>query len=162
MSNTKEAMTAKTEAVAPLAKRYFTGEGEHPFDRITWSTRRVKVNGPNGAVERDLEFPDFWSDAACKIAGSKYFRGRIGTAEWETSAKQMIGRVASTLRRWGLEFGYFDSEAEADSFADELSYILVNQRAAFNSPVWFNMGIDKKPQCSACFILAVEDNMDSM
>lgn len=75
MSKTRAAVIAKTEAVAPLAKRYFTGAGEHPFDRITWSTRRVKVNGPNGAVERDLEFPDFWSDAACKIAGSKYFRG---------------------------------------------------------------------------------------
>lgn len=164
MPKTRTSTITKTkiETAASLARRHFTREGRHPFDEINWVTRHVTVNGQSDSVERELEFPDFWSESACKIAGSKYFRGRIGTPEWESSAKQMIGRVTSTLRRWGLESGYFDSEVEADAFADELAYILVNQRAAFNSPVWFNMGIDKKPQCSACFILAVEDNMDSI
>lgn len=162
MSKTKTATLINVETATALAKRHFTREGRHPFDEINWVTRHVVTKGLDGPIERDLEFPDFWSESACKIAGGKYFRGRIGTAEWESSAKQMIGRVTSTMRRWGLEFGYFDSEAEADAFEDELSYILVNQRAAFNSPVWFNMGLDKKPQCSACFILAVEDNMDSI
>lgn len=154
--------THQTLPQIPLVKRSFTREGVHPFDEVGWVTRKVTVNGPHGKIERELEFPDFWSESACKIAGSKYFRGRIGTAEWEHSAKQMISRVAGTLRVWGKNFGFFSNEAEAQTFEDELTYVLLHQRAAFNSPVWFNMGIDKKPQCSACFILAVEDNMDSI
>ncbi len=142
--------------------RHFTKEGTHPFDEVMWVKRAIKVTTAKGNVERELEFPEFWSDSACKIAGSKYFRGRIGSTEWESSAKQMISRVTATLRRWGLEQGYFAGVEEADAFEAELAYILVNQRAAFNSPVWFNMGIDKHPQCSACFILSVEDSMNSI
>ncbi len=147
---------------SPFVERVFTRAGVHPFEEINWVMRKVTVKGPNGPIERELEFPDFWSESACRIAGSKYFRGRIGTLEWESSAKQMITRVVSHMREWGRRGGYFAAEADADVFADELTYILLHQRAAFNSPVWFNVGIDKEPQCSACFILAVEDNMESI
>ncbi len=146
-------------------KRLFTKEGSHPFDQVSWKKVKITVRGSgmNSTVEeRELEFPDFWSDNACSIAGSKYFRGRIGSAERESSARQMITRVVQTIRGWGLLFGHFGDEAEADLFADELTHILLHQRAAFNSPVWFNVGIVEKPQCSACFLLAVEDNMESI
>src|SRR3989344_4217764 len=112
--------------------------------------------------ERELEFPEFWSDNAASIAGSKYFRGRIGSAERETSVRSMIERVAGNIKNWGMKSGYFDTKAEADLFHAELIHILLHQKAAFNSPVWFNVGVEEKPQCSACFILAVEDNMESI
>ena len=142
-------------------RRYFTKAGIHPFDEVGWKKVMVKTKGVEGQIERELEFPEFWSENACRIAGTKYFRGRIGSDEWETSVRQMVTRVASTIRSWGEKFGHL-KEKEAQIFEDELTWILLRQRAAFNSPVWFNMGIDKKPQCSACFILAVEDNMTSI
>ncbi len=152
----------KTVAI-PL-ERFFTREGRHPFTEVEWDLRQVKVHAMDGkAVELDgLEFPVFWSQNAANIAGSKYFRGHLGSPERESSVKQMIGRVVKTIRRWGLDFGYFDSEKEADVFADELTHLLLYQKAAFNSPVWFNVGVEEKPQCSACFILAVEDTMQSI
>lgn len=144
-------------------KRHFTKPGVHPFDEVGWRTVKVTVRSSGGHKEdRDLEFPEFWSDAAASIAGSKYFRGRIGSEERESSARQMIARVAGTMQGWGRQGGYFSTKEEADIFGDELSAILLHQRAAFNSPVWFNVGIDEHPQCSACFILAVEDNMESI
>ncbi|MBI2640792.1 MAG: vitamin B12-dependent ribonucleotide reductase [Candidatus Sungbacteria bacterium] len=144
-------------------ERLFTKEGVHPFDEITWKKIKITVRGINNHVEeRELEFPDFWSDNAANIAGSKYFRGRIGSAERETSARSMVSRVADTARAWGLKFGYFTDDTEANIFADELTHILINQKAAFNSPVWFNVGVEEKPQCSACFILSVEDRMESI
>ena len=146
-------------------KRVFTREGSNPFDEVGWKTIKVVIRGSgmNKTVEeRDLEFPDFWSDNATSIAGSKYFRGRIGSGERETSVKQMISRVVSKYRAWGLGLGYFDTQEEANIFADELTYILLHQRAAFNSPVWFNVGVEDPPQVAACFILAVEDNMESI
>ena len=148
-----------TSTAAPL--RFFTKEGAHPFDEISWRKTQIRVNAPGGPIEREVEVPEFWSDSAAQIAGSKYFRGKIGSPEWESSAREMIRRVVDTLRAWGIHSGYL-SEAEGDVFADELSYILVHQRAAFNSPVWFNVGCEAEPQCSACFILSVEDTMESI
>ena len=144
-------------------KRFFTKEGVHPFDEITWKKTKIIVRGTNGhKEEREVEFPDFWSEHAVNIAGSKYFRGRVGSDERETSAKQMISRVVGNMREWGVKCGYFVDEDEANIFEAELTHILINQRAAFNSPVWFNVGMTKRPQCSACFILAVEDSMESI
>ncbi len=149
--------------IEPIVRQHFAKKGVHPFDEIGWSTRRVTVRNTNGvAEERELEFPEFWSDNAAEIAGSKYFRGRIGSNEREHSVRQMVARVVNSIRTWGLSFGHLRTEEEADTFAAELSYILVHQRAAFNSPVWFNVGLDTKPQCSACFILSVEDNIESI
>ncbi len=144
-------------------KRYFTREGVHPFDEVGWKRVKVTVRTSSGQKEdRELEFPEFWSESAGNIAGSKYFRGRVGSDERESSAKQMLTRVAHTMREWGTKSNYFVDEDEAQTFEDELTYILLHQRAAFNSPVWFNVGIHKKPQCSACFILKVEDDMSSI
>ncbi|PIR44988.1 MAG: ribonucleoside-diphosphate reductase, adenosylcobalamin-dependent [Candidatus Vogelbacteria bacterium CG10_big_fil_rev_8_21_14_0_10_51_16] len=144
-------------------KRQFTTAGVHPFDEVAWKHVKVTVYNSNGHKEdRELEFPEFWSDSAAQIAGSKYFRGRIGSDERETSAKQMITRVARTMREWGEQGNYFAGKDEAQIFEEELVYILLHQRAAFNSPVWFNVGIHPKPQCSACFILNVEDDMGSI
>lgn len=171
----KTASTAE-RAVSPAAalkagnrklplKRLFSKEGVHPFELISWRKIKVTVRGSgmNSTVEeRELEFPEFWSDNAASIAGSKYFRGRIGSSERETSVRSMIERVAGNIKNWGTKFGYFDTKAEADLFYSELTHILLHQKAAFNSPVWFNVGVEEKPQCSACFILAVEDNMESI
>ena len=144
-------------------KRVFTKTGVHPFDEVKWKKVKVTVRGINKHVEeRELEFPEFWSDTATSIAGAKYFRGRIGSSDRESSARQMIDRVAGTIRLWGLRSGYFDTEEEANVFGDELTHILLHQKAAFNSPVWFNVGVEEKPQCSACFILSVEDNLQSI
>ena len=144
-------------------KRRFTKAGAHPFDEIEWRMHKVLVRGSNGSKEeRELEFPAFWSDNAASIAGSKYFRGRIGSPERETSVRSMITRVVSVIRAWGRDSGYFSTEDEATVFADELTHILLHQKAAFNSPVWFNVGVEDPPQCSACFILAVDDNMESI
>lgn len=132
-------------------KRRFTKAGIHPFDEIEWRMHKVLVRGSNGSKEeRELEFPAFWSDNAASIAGSKYFRGRIGSPERETSVRSMISRVVSVIRAWGRDFGYFSTEDEAAIFADELTHILLHQKAAFNSPVWFNVGVEDPPQCSAC------------
>ncbi len=145
-------------------KRLFTKEGVHPFDEVKWKTVKTTVRSMNGThmEERELEFPDFWSENATSIAGSKYFRGRIGSPERETSVRQMISRVANTICEWGLLWGYFDTQEDAAVFCDELTHILLHQKAAFNSPVWFNVGVDEKAQCPACFILSVEDNMESI
>lgn len=146
-------------------KRIFTKEGVHPYDAVGWKKVKVTIRGSgmNSTVEeRELEFPDFWSDNACSIAGSKYFRGRIGSPERESSARQMIDRVVRVLAEWGVKFGHLDNNGDVAVFSDELRYILLHQRAAFNSPVWFNVGVTDMPQCSACFLLAVEDDMGSI
>ncbi len=146
-------------------RRVFSTSAIHPFDEVEWDRRTIVNRGmQNGTVheERDCEFPVFWSQNAASIAGSKYFRGRLGSPERERSVRQMIERVVSTIRGWGLEFGYFESNEDAAVFGDELTHLLLYQKAAFNSPVWFNVGVKPKPQCAACFLLAVEDTMQSI
>jgi ribonucleoside-diphosphate reductase alpha chain len=137
----------------------------HPYDEITWEQRTAKIMKADGTVvfeQKDIEVPAFWSQTATDIVASKYFRGKIGSPERETSVRQMIDRVAQTMSYWGLQDGYFASSEDARSFSLDLTWLLVNQFFAFNSPVWFNVGVDEKPQCSACFILAVEDTMESI
>ncbi|HEU4599545.1 MAG TPA: vitamin B12-dependent ribonucleotide reductase, partial [Solirubrobacterales bacterium] len=136
----------------------------HPFDQIEWEIRDAVIGDPESPAfeQRGVEFPKTWSQNATNIVAQKYFRGQLGSPERESSVKQMIGRVAGTIAGWGREGGYFASEDDADAFEMELTAILLNQKAAFNSPVWFNVGFEEKPQCSACFILSVKDTMESI
>jgi ribonucleoside-diphosphate reductase alpha chain len=145
-------------------QRYFTTAGTHPFDAVEWETRDARIgHGDKVSFEqRDVEFPKSWSQNATNIVAQKYFRGQIGSPAREHSVKQMIGRVAGTIAGWGRERGYFATEGDAVAFEEELTHILLHQLAAFNSPVWFNVGFEESPQCSACFILSVEDEMDSI
>src|SRR5438105_6937108 len=146
-------------------RRRFTTPGQHPFEAVEWEMRDARIgHGDKVAFEqRDVEFPKSWSQNATNIVAQKYFRGQLGSPERESSLRQVIDRVADTIADWGVRDGYFTDEAEADAFRDELKYLLVHQRAAFNSPVWFNIGVKGVPaQASACFILAVEDTMSAI
>jgi len=145
-------------------ERRFSTAGVHPFDQIEWEIRDAVIGNPESPAfeQRGVEFPKSWSQNATNIVAQKYFRGQLGSPERESSVKQMIGRVAGTIAGWGREGGYFASAEDADAFEMELTAILLNQKAAFNSPVWFNVGFEEKPQCSACFILSVEDTMESI
>jgi ribonucleoside-diphosphate reductase alpha chain len=145
-------------------KRYFTIPGRDPFDEIDWELRDAFIPGKDGPVfeQKGVEFPKFWSQTATNIVAQKYFRGRMSSPERESSVKQMIGRVVATIGAWGREGGYFADDEEADSFEAELKAILVNQLASFNSPVWFNVGFEERPQASACFILSIDDSMESI
>jgi ribonucleoside-diphosphate reductase alpha chain len=145
-------------------ERRFSTPGIHPFDEVEWEIRDAVIGDPESPAfeQRGVEFPVTWSQNATNIVAQKYFRGQLGSPERESSVKQMIGRVAGTISNWGRTGGYFASEEDADAFEMELTAILLNQKAAFNSPVWFNVGFEETPQCSACFILSVEDNMESI
>jgi ribonucleoside-diphosphate reductase alpha chain len=145
-------------------ERRFSTPGVHPFDQVEWELRDAVIGDPASPAfeQRGVEFPVTWSQNATNIVAQKYFRGQMGSPERESSVKQMIGRVAGTIAGWGREGGYFASEEDADAFEMELTAILLNQKAAFNSPVWFNVGFEETPQCSACFILSVEDTMESI
>ena len=145
-------------------RRFFTIPGRDPFDEIEWEIRDALIPGRNGPAfeQRGVEFPKFWSQTATNIVAQKYFRGRLSSPERESSVKQMIGRVVDTVVAWGKQGGYFADDEEAETFEAELKAILVNQYASFNSPVWFNVGFEEKPQCSACFILSIEDSMESI
>ena len=147
--------------------RYFTSEGLHPFDDVSWEVRDAVIpnykEGGNAFEQRDVEFPASWSQNATNIVAQKYFRGTLGTPQRESSVRQLAGRVVDTIARWGQKNGYFASDADAQVFAEELTHLVVTQKAAFNSPVWFNVGVPDTPQqCSACFILAVDDHMSSI
>jgi len=148
-------------------RRHFTEPGTHPYDTLEWERREARIpnyrDGTDAFYQPDVEFPVSWSQNATNIVAQKYFRGTLGTPERESSLKQVIDRVADTITEWGARDGYFVDDEEAHTFRDELKYVLVHQRAAFNSPVWFNIGVRGVPQqASACFILAVDDRMDAI
>ncbi|MBM4296521.1 MAG: vitamin B12-dependent ribonucleotide reductase, partial [Deltaproteobacteria bacterium] len=145
--------------------RYFSRAGVHPYDEVEWELRSASITNEKGKVvfeQNNVEIPKAWSLMATQVVVSKYFRGALGTPQREHSVRQMISRVVDTITGWGRKDHYFASEDDAQAFADELTHILLHQKACFNSPVWFNCGIEAKPQCSACFILSVEDTMDSI
>ena len=146
-------------------ERYFTHEGVHPYDEIEWELRDAVIPGEGGNVfeQRGVEVPKFWSATATNVVASKYFRGKLTSPDREWSVKQMVDRVVDRITKWGIEGGYFASETDAEVFNHELKYLMVHQHASFNSPVWFNIGVEGVPQqASACFILSVGDDMHSI
>jgi ribonucleoside-diphosphate reductase alpha chain len=146
-------------------QRRFTDGKVSPFDKVEWERRTALIGNDKGQVifrQENVEVPKTWSMTATNIVASKYFHGKPNTPERETSVRQLIGRVVDTIVRWGEEGGYFASTESKNIFRDELTHLLVEQKVAFNSPVWFNVGVQAKPQCSACFINSVQDNMDSI
>ena len=177
MATVKPALNGKTletkaaaEAAAGVRKglvfeRFFTDGKISPFDRVEWEKRSALIGNEKGVTifrQDDVEVPKSWSQTATNIVASKYFHGKPGTNEREGSVRQLIGRVVNTIVKWGEEGGYFADKASRDAFKDELCHLLVEQKMAFNSPVWFNVGVQAKPQCSACFINSVSDSMDSI
>jgi ribonucleoside-diphosphate reductase alpha chain len=196
---TEKVKTTKSEIAAAARKgpglqirRLFTKPGVSPYDEIEWELRLAQITDSKGAVifeQKDVEVPKDWSMTATNIVASKYLHGKIGTPERETGVRQLVGRVAETIRDWGMKDGYFRTSEDAATFHDELVHILVRQFAAFNSPVWFNVGCDRiepnsdatnwhwnhaaqrvefsvtgygTPQCSACFINSVKDSLDAI
>ncbi len=161
-----ETITATRSSVPGLEfARYFSHEGIDPFDEVEWDIRSAVIGNEKGQVvfeQRDVEMPRTWSQQATNIVVSKYFRGQIGSPDRERSVKQLIGRVVDTITAWARKQQYFASEDDLQAFSDDLKHLLVFQKAAFNSPVWFNVGFEKAPQCSACFINSVQDTMESI
>src|SRR5438128_2108682 len=156
------------EATAPrglTVARRFVPAGIDPYDTVEWEIRSAVISGEGGETvfeQRDVEVPKPWSQLATNVVVSKYFRGPLGTPQREHSVRQLIGRVVDTITGWGRKDGYFAGEEDAQAFADELTHLLVEQKLAFNSPVWFNVGVEPHPSCSACFILSVDDTMNSI
>jgi len=168
---TTSQVVARTPGAAPAGapglefERFFSREGIDPFDEVEWEMRSAVIGNEKGELvfeQRDVEIPRFWSQQATNIVVSKYFRGQIGMPEREKSVKQLIGRVVDTITTWARAQRYFASEDDLLAFSDDLKHLLVYQKAAFNSPVWFNVGFEKHPQCSACFINSVQDTMESI
>ena len=160
---------AKPQAVRKggglTVRRHFTQANIAPFDTVEWEKRSAVISGENGEVvfeQHEVAIPKSWSQLATNVVVSKYFRGPLGTPQRESSVRQMIGRVVNTITTWGKRDNYFASADDAQAFSDELTHLLVQQKLAFNSPVWFNVGVEPHPQCSACFILSVDDTMDSI
>jgi ribonucleoside-diphosphate reductase alpha chain len=172
MATVKPALHGKTvqnsdaaRAAGLLFERYFTDGRVSPFDKVEWEKRTALIGNEKGATifkQEHVEVPKSWSQTATNIVVSKYFHGKPGSAERETSVRQLISRVVNTIVRWGQEGGYFADTASRDAFGDELTHLLVEQKMSFNSPVWFNVGVQPKPQCSACFINSVADSMESI
>lgn len=171
MDMTPEAPKAKTarsrepQRTGLGIQRFFTKPEVDPFDEVEWEQRDATLSDANGNKvfeQTNVEVPADWSQMATNVVVQKYFRGALGTPQRETSVRQLIGRVVETITRWGREQRYFASREDAETFGAELAHLLVNQRAAFNSPVWFNVGVEEHPQCSACFINAVDDTMESI
>src|SRR5437762_6012694 len=156
--------TVADDKASTAVKRYFTIPGRDPFEELEWELRDAFIAGKDKPTfeQKEVEFPKFWSQTATNIVAQKYFRGKMASPQRESSVRQMIGRVVDTVSGWGRQGGYFASDEEADNFEAELKSILVNQLASFNSPVWFNVGFEEKPQCSACFILSIDDSMESI
>src|SRR6266436_1941888 len=178
MATVKHALSGKSPAMDAAAEntaastgkglvfqRFFTDGKKSPFDAVEWEKRTALIGNEKGVTifrQEDVEVPKSWSQTATNIVTSKYFHGKPGTPQREGSVRQLIGRVVNTIVRWGEEGGYFADGASRDAFRDELTNLLVEQKMAFNSPVWFNVGVQPKPQCSACFINSVSDNMESI
>src|SRR5438132_1554088 len=164
LNSTKSSDGVRAVERGLAVERRFTRAGVHPFDELEWEVRDAVIGDPAKPAFEQLgvEFPKAWSQNATNIVTQKYFRGQLGTPQRERSVKQMVGRVAGTIAAWGRDGRYFASATAGEAFEAELTHILVNQLAAFNSPVWFNVGFEEKPQCSACFILSVEDSMESI
>ncbi|MCA1681037.1 MAG: ribonucleoside-diphosphate reductase, partial [Actinobacteria bacterium] len=165
MSSSRSAAAGSTTSTSGVKiERRFTEPGTHPFDSVEWELRDAVIGDPAKPAfeQRGVEFPKAWSQNATNIVAQKYFRGRAGSDERESSVRQMIGRVSGTIAAWGRELGYFATDEDGDAFEAELIHILLHQMAAFNSPVWFNVGFEESPQCSACFILSVEDTIESI
>ncbi|HEX2713628.1 MAG TPA: vitamin B12-dependent ribonucleotide reductase, partial [Candidatus Acidoferrales bacterium] len=166
--------TLQSKIQAPAETRPRTGLEFHrlltdgktsPFDAVEWERRTAQIGNEKGQTifrQGNVEVPRSWSQTATNIVASKYFHGKIDTPERETSVRQLIGRVVDTIVAWGEQGGYFASSASRDAFRDELTHLLVEQKMSFNSPVWFNAGVQSKPQCSACFINSVQDDMESI
>ena len=157
----------ESDATAPGLEflRFFSREGVDPFNEIEWELRTAVIGNEKGETvfeQRDVEIPKTWSQQATNIVVSKYFRGQVGTPDRERSVKQLIGRVVDTITNWARAQEYFTSEGDLQAFSDDLKHLLVHQKAAFNSPVWFNCGFEATPQCSACFINSVDDTMESI
>ena len=145
--------------------RRFTQPGIDPFDTVVWVRRDAVITGADGKVyfeQHGVEFPEAWSQTAVAVVAQKYFRGTLGSATREQSVKQMLSRVADTITGWGRQGGYFATAADEATFRDELIHLMLHQKMAFNSPVWFNVGIQPEPQASACYINSVDDSMDSI
>ena len=172
MAETRVVLNAntQTERISRRAtglefKRRFTDGSRSPFDMVEWERRTALIGNDKGQVifrQENVEVPKSWSQTATNIVTSKYFHGKPNTPERETSVRHLISRVADTITRWGEEGGYFATPESKAAFHDELTHLLVEQKMAFNSPVWFNVGVQAKPQCSACFINSVQDSMDSI
>ncbi len=146
-------------------ERLLTKPGVHPYDEVQWELRNAVISSEKGEkifVQEGVEFPTTWSMTATNIVTSKYFRGHLGTAGRETSLRQLIDRVAKTITEWGRKGNYFATEEDSQVFEHELTYLLLHQMVSFNSPVWFNVGVEPRPQASACFINSVSDTMDSI
>jgi ribonucleoside-diphosphate reductase alpha chain len=156
--------TPPSSGEALTVRRLFTRAGAHPFEAVEWDLRDARIGHGDRVVfeQRDVEFPKSWSQNSTNIVAQKYFRGQLDSPTRERSVKQMVSRVAGTIADWGRERGYFASVEDGDAFEAELTFILLHQLAAFNSPVWFNVGFEEQPQCSACFILSVEDEIESI
>jgi len=170
--------TSRDERPELRLQRHFTTPGVSAYDRIEWDRRTAAISDESGKLffeQTDIEIPSFWSQTATQVVASKYFRGRVNTPERETSARAMVDRIVMELTKWGREPAtidlatgyrsgpaYFATDDEASTFEHELRHILIHQLACFNSPVWFNVGTKAKPQCSACFILSVQDDMESI
>ena len=162
----KPAATKKVLGKGLTIDRIYTTAGKHPYDEVTWERRDVvQTNWKSGEVifeQRGVEYPDFWSVNASTIVTTKYFRGAVGQENREWSLKQVIDRVVLTYTKSGKENGYFATDADAEVFEHELTWMLMHQVFSFNSPVWFNVGTAAPQQVSACFILSVDDTMDSI
>jgi ribonucleoside-diphosphate reductase alpha chain len=158
--------SAKKSARKGLAiPRTFTTKGVDPAEELVWETRTAQITGEGGAIifeQRDVEVPKGWSMLATNVVASKYFRGPLGSPARERSVRQLVGRVVSTIAAWGRKDGYFTTEEDAAAFEAELAHLVYRQKMSFNSPVWFNVGVEEHPQCSACFINSVGDSMDSI
>ncbi len=172
MAETRSALNGKVETEQTTRRvtgldfqRRFTDGRVSPYDKVEWERRAAQIGNDKGQVifrQDNVEVPKSWSQTATNIVASKYFHGKPNSPERETSVRQLIGRVVETIVRWGEEGGYFANTESKNAFRDELGHLLIEQKMAFNSPVWFNVGVQAKPQCSACFINSVQDNMDSI